>query len=229
VRSINSAWQQIDLPEGSQPLLAWQQQDCQDENFLKVCDYLRSRGEAIEHGYDYWWCPQSRNQLNQRLLIPLLHGDTIVGYTARYFEKKPPSNIPRYWNSVIPQGYLFNHDVATKPNRQFIVVVEGPFDAIAVQGTAVMGSVLSEWQIHWLCQQGKQIIILPDREGKNQDLIDTALLFGWGVSFPDWEKDIKDAADACKEYGDIYTISSVLNASTTNPIEIGVRRKLLVY
>jgi hypothetical protein len=161
------------------------------------------------------------------VLLPFFHKDQIVGYTGRHCETNPGKFVTRYWNSQVPDGFLFNSDVADIPGRQVLVLVEGPFDAIAVQGVAAMGSSLSEHQIYWLASQNAQKIVLPDQQKNNQGLIDTALSFGWAVSFPDWEPDIKDAADACKRYGQIYTITSVLSSYTTNPITIGLKRQFL--
>jgi hypothetical protein len=228
LRNLHSQWQPVELPPQSQPLQAWQDLGCDDARFLHVVKYLQSRGDAIAQGYDYWWSPHPQHHMCDRLILPFYHKHDIVGYTARYSQAQPPAGITRYYNSVIPQGFLFNQDIAQYHNRKFMILTEGPFDAIAVQGVAAMGSKLSDYQIHWLSQQDKHIVVLPDRTRSNQDLIDTALLFGWSVSFPDWENHIKDAAEACKAYGNIYTISSVLASRTTNPITIGVRRKMFV-
>ena len=220
-------WETVDLPEGSRPIESIVEDTVNlDKNFLDVVEYLNSRGEAIFNGYDYWWSPSTDNDLNKRIIIPFFHNNKIVGWTARYYGT-PPSGTPKYWNSSIPVGFLFNNDVADIQDRKYLILTEGPFDAIAVQGVSALGSTLNEHQIHWLANQNKEIIILPDRQRKNQELIDTALLFGWNVSFPDWEDNIKDAADACKKYGQIYTISSAIASRTSDPISIGIKRKML--
>ena len=95
-----------------------------------------------------------------------------------------------------------------------------------MQGVGAMGSTLSADQVHWLSMQSAHKVVLPDRQRKNQELIDAALLFGWSVSFPEWEDDVKDAADACKKYGQVYTITSVLASQTADPVMIGIKRKM---
>jgi DNA primase len=112
-------------------------------------------------------------------------------------------------------------------NRKFIILVEGPFDAIAVDGVAVLGSTLNKNQIAWLNAADKEIIVLPDREARNQDLIDCAIEQKWSVSFPNWEKNIKDAADASKIYGKLYTIFSVIKFRTNSELQIKMKRQLL--
>lgn len=218
-------WATVELPQGSRPIESILEDDELDENFIGVVEYLQSRGSAIAGGYDYFWCNSSKHDLNKRLIIPFYHQNKIVGYTARY-AGSPPTGTPKYWNSDIPTGFLFNNDVSDLVNRKYMVIVEGPFDAIAMQGVGAMGSTLSADQVHWLSMQSAHKVVLPDRQRKNQELIDAALLFGWSVSFPEWEDDVKDAADACKKYGQVYTITSVLAAQTTDPVMIGIKRKM---
>lgn len=225
IQSWGHRWTTIDLPQGSRAIESVLEDDELDENFISVVEYLQSRGNAIAGGYDYFWCNSTKHDLNKRLIIPFYHQNKIVGYTARY-AGNPPSGTPKYWNSGIPTGFLFNNDISGLYDRKYMVIVEGPLDAIAIQGVGAMGSTLSADQIHWLSMQSPHKIILPDRQRNNQELIDAALMFGWSVSFPEWEDDIKDAADACKKYGQVYTITSVLSAQTTDPIMIGIKRKM---
>lgn len=222
------AWPRVDLPEGSRNILAIMDSGelPEDENFLKVVEYLGTRGTAIVEGSDYYWSPALKDQMNRRLIVPFESNGKIVGYTGRLIGH-PPKGVAKYYNSAIPTGFLFNDAVAKIEDRKFLTVVEGPFDAIAVQGVAALGATLSEAQIQWLTSQDREIVVLPDREAKNQTLIDTALTFGWSVSFPDWERHIKDAAEACLRYGQVYTITSVLKSRTADPVEIGVRRQML--
>ena len=228
--SVNAAkssvlqWPTVLLPEDAEPIQHLAEQGCTDPDFLAVCNYLLTRGSHLAQGYPYYWSHSTKNLLNNRVIIPFFHEGSTVGWTARYAGTPPPGS-PRYWNSGVPPGYLFNQNVL-QLNRQFVMVLEGPFDAIAVQGVSPLGSTMSDLQIQNLLNSNQHPIVLPDRQRQNQHLIDVALTFGWSVSFPDWDDNIKDAADACKAYGQIYTITSALAARTNNPIEIGVKRQM---
>jgi hypothetical protein len=189
----------------------------------EVWQYIQSRGIDLCASHDWYWSDQSDHDLHKRVLIPMTKHNQIVAYTGRY-AGTPPPGVPKYYNSPVPPGYLFNWDRLWSP-RKFVLLCEGPLDAIAVQGVASMGSTLSDEQIYHLSQSDKHVVVLPDRTKTNQQLIDAALAFGWSVSFPEWESHIKDAADACKAYGQIYTITSVLAARVHNPLTIGVKRK----
>jgi hypothetical protein len=217
-------WEPIDLPKDSENIIGLLESGNDDPDFHQAITYLAGRGTDILNGHDYFWCNSSKHNFKNRILIPFYHNGAIVGWSGRY-TGSPPAGVPRYWNSPVPQGYLFNQDVLHIPGRKYAIVNEGPFDAIATQGIATLGARINEYQIMNLQQSHQEPIILPDRQSKNQDLIDIALSFGWWVSFPDWEQDIKDAADACKRYGQVYTITSTLAARTQNPLEIGIKRK----
>ena len=117
-------WASVELPEGSRPIESVLEDEELDENFISVVEYLQSRGSVIAGGYDYFWCNSGKHDLNKRLIIPFYHQNKIVGYTARY-AGNPPSGTPKYWNSDIPTGFLFNNDVSDLANRKYMVIVEG--------------------------------------------------------------------------------------------------------
>jgi hypothetical protein len=225
IQDVTSNFPPKPLPEGSQRVVDLLERGEDNPYFLQVVNYLASRGDDIAADYDYYWCNSTEHQLRERLIIPFTHRQHTVAWTAR-FAGTPAKGVPRYFNSGVPQGYLFNWN-HLQGDRKFVILCEGPFDAIAVQGVASLGSTLSEQQVYNLLNSNKQIVVLPDRQRNNQQLIDVALSFGWAVSFPDWEEQIKDAADACKAYGQIYTITSALRARTTNALTINVQRKML--
>lgn len=218
-RIYNLNFPEVKLPEGSE--LFENLLESNDQNFLKCLEYLSSRGEPILQNYQYYWTPH----IPDRIIIPFYYNYKVVGYTGRYFGKPYKKNIPKYLNSNdLPSGFLFNSDQLYS-NRKIAVIVEGPFDAIAIDGISALGSTLDKSQVNWLNNSGKQIIIMPDREKNNQNLIDTALENGWFVSFPEWEQGIKDCADASLKYGSVYTLHSIIAAKTSNPLKINVERK----
>jgi hypothetical protein len=47
------------------------------------------------------------------------------------------------------------------------------------------------------------------------------------VSFPQWEKSCKDAADAAQRYGELFTIRSIIQSRTTSDLKIGVLRQAM--
>lgn len=209
----------ISLPDECYPIDWWLEQDCTDHDFLTVLEYLASRGRDIVESSKYYWCPS--RQLKHRVIIPFYWNDQLVGWTGR-------SAIPstqRYYSEV-PAHYLFNTD-KQKENWRYLFLVEGPFDAIAVNGVASLGDKLTDAQINWLNGCGKKIVVIPDQINQGGKLTDIAVREGWSVSFPNWERGIKDTADAVNKLGKLYTLWSIVSNIIDDPFKISVNRQRL--
>lgn len=223
--SINLDFKSIPLPDGSIPFDSMLMSEEMPDEFTRVLGYLGSRGEAVASGWNYHWSPSTKHNMDHRVIIPFYHRNNVVGWTARY-AGKPPEGVPRYYNSDLQKGYIFNCDVIHKPGRRFVTIHEGPFDAISIDGVAVLGSELSREQVAWLNSTDKEKIVVPDRQKNNQGMIDVAIENGWYVSFPDWEEDVKDAADATCRYGKLFTLQTVIESKTKSQLQIGVKRRM---
>lgn len=216
---------EVPLPKGAVPLEKAAEWEELPDEYMQVVEYLASRGAAVAENYDYYWSPSSKHDMYSRLIVPFYFKGRIVGWTARY-AGNPPKGTPRYFNSELQPGYLFNNAAMDKHDRKFVLLVEGPLDAIAIDGVAALGSELSTEQLAWLLSCDKEIIVVPDRQRKNQGLIDVALSQGWHVSFPEWEDKVKDAAQASARYGRLYTIRSIIESRTNSQLQIGVKRQM---
>jgi hypothetical protein len=226
ISPIYENYKEVPLPDGSASFASYLEKEDQHPWFVNCLEYLSSRGRAVATGWDYFWSPSRKNDLYKRIIIPFYHRGRIIGWTGRYCGT-PPKNVPRYLNSDLPGGYLFNSDVLLSKDRKYAIIVEGPFDAISIDGISPLGSTMNKHQVSLLNSVDVEKIVLPDRESKNQELIDVALANDWSVSFPYWEEKIKDAADASKKYGKLYTISSIIGARTKSKLDIGMKRQML--
>ena len=169
--------------------------------------------------YNWMWSPAPGYV--DRVLIPFYHEGVVVGYTGR----KITDGKPKYLTDAQP-GYVFNVDAQT-PKRAYVIVVEGQFDAIAIDGVAIMHNEPNETQSARINALGKQVVVVPDRDKPGAKLIKSALDNGWGVSMPPWEDDIKDVADAVKRYGRLYVLTTILHYKVTNEIKIQLLMKKL--
>ena len=52
-----------------------------------------------------------------------------------------------------------------------------------------------------------------------------ALNYGFQVSLPDWEDNVKDVNDAVIKYGKLPALLSILQSATNNKIKIEMQRK----
>jgi DNA primase len=143
----------------------------------------------------------------------------IVGHTSRFLDNK----IPKYINEQQP-GYVFNVDMQ-KPEWQVCIVTEGIFDALSIDGVAVMHDDINNDQALLLGSLNKQIIVVPDRDATGLKMCDKALELGYQVSLPNWDSDVKDVNDAVVKYGKLATLLSILHSATNSKIKIEMQRK----
>ena len=223
------------LPKGARRISDWVAEGTTDQNFLDTIQYLYSRGEEIAEaaGFDYYWTPNEHHSMHRRIIIPFRHEGMTVGYSGRAID----GTHPRYYTDT-PENFLFNNRVLADFNRKYAILVEGLFDAIAVDAVGLQGARLNARQIAWIKSFGKTVIMVPDRDTRGQDMIDVALQQNWHVSFPSlresssaprfWEPDVKDAAEATKRYGRLWTLLSIIESATNTPMKINTYRKWLV-
>jgi len=202
------------LPLGSQPFKDWINNS--PSEFLPVLEYVYDRGFDID-SYSWYWTDEAG--FNNRLIIPFYHKGHLVGYTAR----KVTAGKPKYISEQQP-GYVFNLDNQTY-ERKYVIVTEGPIDAICVDGVAVMSAEISASQHALISQLQREVIVLADRDDAGYRMVEQALEYGWSVAFPDWGDGIKDANDAIRQYGKLYTLYSIINSKESNNLKIQLRAR----
>jgi DNA primase len=161
--------------------------------------------------------------LHRRIVIPYYYKKQIVGYTARAIADGIK---PKYWSSH-PADFVFNLD-QQQPDWRFVIVCEGPFDAMSIDGVAVSGSEISDTQIEQIDRLQREVVVVPDRDRAGGKLIDRAIEAGWTVSFPVWQETCKDINEAVIKYGKLFVMKSILNAKQTSKLKIELYRKKYV-
>ena len=184
-------------------------------------EYLNKRKININK-YTLYVTPKDEGRNSKRIIVPYYYKNQIVGHTSRYLDDR----IPKYINDQQP-GYVFNYDMQ-KYNSEVCILVEGIFDALAIDGCALTHNTINDDQDKLLKQLHKRIIFVPDRDKTGLESIDRAVELGYGVSLPNWEDDIKDVNDAVVKYGKLPTLISILQSATTSKIKIEMQRKKLV-
>lgn len=203
------------LPLGSECIL-----DLLEElppKLVPVLAYLASRNLCLDD-YPFYWNPKIG--FNNRLIIPFYYQQQIVGYTARTIS----SDInPRYLSEQQP-GYVFNLDKQSS-DREFVIVCEGPIDAISIDACALMGSEIKDSQNWLLHQLNREIVLVPDRDHAGLKTVTRALEHKWSVSMPDWPDDIKDINDAVIKLGRLATLWLIVQAKQSNNLKIQLKAK----
>lgn len=202
------------LPLGSEPITSLL--DNPPDELMPALEYLLGRNLYLED-YPFYWTPEDGFQ--NRIIIPFYKDNRLVGWTARLIR----DGKIKYISEQQP-GYVFNLD-RQHYNRKFVVVCEGPIDAICVDGCAVMSNEVGTQQIAQINQLGKEVIVVPDRDSAGIKLVEQAIELGWSVSMPEWGEDVKDINDALRKYGKIYTLWSIANSRESMPLKIQLRMK----
>jgi DNA primase len=109
---------------------------------------------------------------------------------------------------------------------QYVLVVEGIFDALSIGGVAVMHNTVSDAQARLIRNLGREIVVIPDQDKAGIELIDRALELGWSVSIPEWP-DCKDVNDAVVKFGKLATLISIVQSKESSRIKIELKRKWL--
>lgn len=183
-------------------------------------DYLKNRGIDSDD-YPFLITPSMSGRMGNRIIIPYTYKNKIVGHTSRFLDNK----IPKYINEQQP-GYVFGYDFQ-KNDQSVVILVEGIFDALSINGCALTHNTINDDQAELLATLNKQIIFVPDRDKAGLEAIDRALELGYSVSIPNWSDDIKDVNDAVVKYGRLPTLLSILQNATMSKIKLELQRKKL--
>ena len=169
----------------------------------------------------YNWHWSAAPGFRDRVVIPFYHDGKVVGYTGR----KIKSGKPKYLTDS-QSGYVFNLDAQTY-DRKFVIVIEGQFDAIAIDGVGIMTNEPNEAQIMRINSLGREVIVVPDKDRPGAKMIASAIKNGWSASLPPWGDDVKDIADAVKRYGRLYVLSTILHYKVSGEIKLNLLKKFL--
>jgi len=214
VRSIIPKFDVRALPMDSQ--LITELLDNPPEKLIPVLEYMVNR-KIYPEDFTFYWTPKVG--FSNRLIIPFLFNNEIVGWTARTIGDATP----KYLSEQQP-GYVFNLD-NQKDTREFVIVSEGPFDALSINGCALLGAEIKDSQ-NWLLKQlGKELVLVPDRDHEGPKTVEQAIELGWSVSMPEWPEDVKDINDAVVKLGKLATLWLIVSAKESNALKIRLRAK----
>ena len=183
-----------------------------------IWNYLRRRKAPIAYPYMI----SSTKGARPGVIIPFTYNNTLVGSTKRFLDDRKP-----VWINDFQPGYVFGTDLQHQ-DWQYVIVTEGIFDALSIDGLALMHNTVSDAQVRLIRNIGKEIIVVPDQDIAGMELVDRAVELNWAVSIPDWPDGIKDVNDAVIKLGKIATLITILQSKETSRIKIELRKRQLV-
>ena len=223
IQSIVPKFEQRALPMDAKSLEEWstwielQGWENTDQELINVFCYLRNVRKLDPYAYQYYWT--NKVGFKNRVIVPFYKDGVCVGYTARAINEAKPKFI-----SEQQPGYVFNLD-RQHNTHPFVIVCEGPFDAISIDGCALLGAEIKDSQ-NWLLKQlGKEIVLVPDRDHEGPKTVEQALEFGWSVSMPNWPDGVKDVNEAVVKLGRLATLWLIVDAKESNSLKIQLRAK----
>jgi hypothetical protein len=183
--------------------------------------YMAQRAIDLSR-YECYYTTEQQYNLHKRVIIPFTWRNETIGYTARAFDAQVK---PKYYSQYEP-NYVFNTD-RQLPNAKFVVVCEGPLDAMSIDGVAILGNECSEQQADIIDSLAREVIVVPDYDRAGMRLIDNAQEYGWSVSFPIWFGTFKDINEAVVKYGKLFVLKSIIEARETSRLKIELKKKKL--
>lgn len=210
-------WAEMSLPENTQSICNYTGEATPE--FVKAVEYLHNRGFDVTDPR-FMYSPSSvPGRMKNRFIIPFTYKDKIVGYTARWIGN-PPEKMTKYFNQTPKNNFVYGLDRQT-PDKNIVIVTEGQLDAIVTDGVAIGSNNINDDQANIIDNLNKRVILLADADKAGLKSIEKALERGWDVSFPEWDN-CKDASDALKKYGRLYTVRSILDSAVSNSTKIQV-------
>ena len=197
-------FEDCDLPADTQPL-----PDSAEE-------YLRNRNISLNYPFLYKTVPRPG------IVIPFTHNNQVVGHTTRFLDDRTP----KYIQDIQP-GYVFGTDLQ-RDAWNSVLVMEGVFDALSINGLAVLHAEINDAQVRLIRSLGREVVVVPDQDAAGMKLVDRAVELGWSVSMPDWGDDVKDVNDAVIKYGRLGALLIIMQAREHSKIKIELRKKQIV-
>ena len=180
-------------------------------------EYLEERGIdpnsypfMLSHKADN---PRLHNWLG-RVIIPIYKNNNLIYYIGRaLYDAEKKYETPAISKERILYGFdkLFDYE-----DKSPLFVLEGWFDAHAIDGVAVMGNIITDAQQMWLDKSPRRKIYIPDTQGDGMRAAVQALDFGWSVSTPDLGQNAKDMDEAVLKYGKMYVIQKILEHESSD-------------
>ena len=151
-----------------------------------------------------------------RVIVPIYNrSNQVIFYQGRSFV-----GADRRWESpsAPKTNVLFGYHNIDDHSKDYVIVCEGTFDAMCIDGVAILGSEFTSFHIRTLNQVHKKKIVVPQRDKRGYAMALQALEHGYSLSFPDIGR-ASDINDAVIQYGRLYTERQIISKATTSKYE----------
>ena len=203
-----------DLPEDAENLVAL-------DYVHPALEYCVTRKIDLDK-YAFYATRQEQYNLHKRIIIPCIWQGKTIGYTSRAFTDGVK---PKYYSHYEP-NFVFNTN-NQQPDSKFVIVCEGPFDAMSIDGVAVLNNEVNETQADIIESLGREVIVVADRDRAGAKMLNNAVEYGWSASFPVWQETCKDINEAVVKYGKLFVLKTILDSKESSKLKIELMKKKL--
>jgi hypothetical protein len=200
---------EVKLPKNSIKINKTNPQNDLEKN---VVNYLLKR-KVLNTNHDFYISLE--NEFKNRVIIPFLRQGKIIYWQARSINddvKQRYLNCPSNKTAI-----LYNYDELIRYSDLPLFVTEGVFDAIPINGVALIGSTINEVKKELLNKVKRRIIFVIQRDKNGASLAYEALKNNWEISFP--PEGFNDVNKAVIETGISWTVNMIMKNIPKNKIE----------
>jgi hypothetical protein len=189
---------------------------------LEIAEYLTKRKIDIDQ-YPFYFSLTPK--LIGYVIIPFFRNGKLIYWQGRSI--KADSDKSRYENCTqSKENIIFNFDQLFNGVSP-LFVTEGVFDAMPLNGIAIIGGKLNEAKIEVLRKSRRRLIFVIDKDKNGKMVAQKAIENGWEITFsPSFTSDVNDSII---KYGRCWTIHQLFKSipadalSTKTQIELNCR------
>jgi hypothetical protein len=171
----------------------------------KLVTYLLDRKIDINK-YPFFFSLEQR-YLN-RVIIPFYRNGKLIYWQARHIDNSVKM---RYDNAQVPrEAILFNFDKLSAYSPAPLFVTEGVFDAMMIDGVALMGSALNPAKEKLLSESPRRLIFVIDKDSNGRALAERVLEMGWEIAFS--PQGTEDLNHSVQRFNMSWTISELMKS-----------------
>lgn len=171
----------------------------------KLVGYLLERNIDLNK-YGFFFSLEPR--FHDRIIIPYYRSGQLIYWQARHIDNSVKL---RYDNAPISrEAVMFNMDQLMAYSDKPLFICEGVFDAMIVDGIALLGSRLNEAKVDLLSKSNRRIIFVIDKDSNGRHLAEDVINRGWEIAFaPNGAEDLNESA---RRFGLCYTTRELVKS-----------------
>ncbi len=189
---------EVELPKGCMQLGST---DKALEVQERIATYLMGRKIDIEN-YPFYFSLDAK--LLNFVIIPFYRNGKIIYWQGRNYSN-PSSKKGRYENCTeSKENVIFNFDELFRGGDAPLFVTEGVFDALPLNGLALLGSKINEAKLEIFKKSKRDLIFVIDKDKNGRFVAEKAIENGWKITFaPQFTDDVNKSIIT---YGKCWTI-----------------------